>query len=304
MNLYAGIEAGGTKFVCAIGNGAGKIHDQITIPTTTPKETMKKVIDYFKKITEKHVISSFGIGSFGPIDLDQSSPTYGYITSTPKTAWINFNIFGAIKEAFKLPVGFDTDVNGAAFGEHRWGAAKGLDTFIYVTIGTGIGAGGMVGGKMIHGLVHPEMGHSFIPHNHTKDPFQGVCPYHGDCFEGLASGPAMIKRWNVESALDLPTDHPAWDLEAEYIAYAVVNYIYTLSPQKIILGGGVMQQQSLFKKIHAKVQEISHGYIQHKAILNNIEEYIVYPELGTNAGICGALALAEQAHQDNLIDSY
>ncbi|MCP3943130.1 MAG: ROK family protein [Desulfobacteraceae bacterium] len=298
MDIFAGIEAGGTKFVCAVGDATGKVHEQITIPTTTPEETMARVIEFYDNINKKKKLSAFGVGSFGPVDPNPNSPTYGYITSTPKPGWTDFDILGTIKKAFNLPTGFDTDVNGAALGEYKWGAAKGLDTFLYVTVGTGIGAGGMAGGKMLHGLIHPEMGHIFIPHDKEKDPFPGVCPYHGDCLEGLATGPSIIKRWGVKSALDLPADHQAWDLEASYLAYMVANYICCLSPQKIIIGGGVMKQKSLLGKIHPRVQKLLNGYINNKAITENIESFLVSPGLDQNAGICGAIALAEKAYQD------
>lgn len=292
--LLGGIEAGGTKFVCAVGDSTGKIIAQTIIPTVTPDVTMPQVIDFFKKNGQS--LSAIGIGSFGPVDPDPESPYFGYITTTPKLAWCQYNILGAIKDAFHLPVGFDTDVNAAALGEHRWGAAKEIDTFIYITVGTGIGGGGMVNGSLMHGLMHPEMGHIFIPQNKERDPFEGVCPYHGNCLEGLATGPAMMKRWGVDSALDLPPDHPAWTLEAEYLSYAIANWIETLSPKKIIMGGGVMKQKILLHKILPRVQAILNGYIKHKAILHDIDHYIVSPALEDQSGLYGALALAEQAY--------
>lgn len=295
MQLFAGIEAGGTKFVCAVGDASGNIHEKIIIPTTTPDETIKHVIKYFQAIDENTPITAMGIASFGPIELDQKSPQYGYITTPPKPGWGYYNFLGTMQKAFPIPTGFDTDVNGAALGEHRWGAAQNLDTFIYVTVGTGIGAGGLISGKLMHGLTHPEMGHIFIPHDLKKDKFAGVCPYHGDCLEGLATGPSLQKRWGVKSAMDLPADHPAWDLEAEYLAYAFANYILTLSPQKIIVGGGVMKRKELFPKIRARVKSLLNGYIKHEQILNNLDEYIIAPGLGEQSGICGAMALAEKA---------
>lgn len=296
MLLFGGIEAGGSKFVCAIGDKKGKIQDKIVIPTTTPAETIPQVIKYFLTISEQQNLAAIGIATFGPIDPDPSSPYYGYITTPPKTAWKQFNFLGAMKKSFKLPFGWDTDVNGAAFGEYYFGAAKNLDTFIYMTVGTGIGAGGMVGGKMMHGLIHPEMGHIFIPHDRKKDPFAGVCPFHGDCLEGLASGPAIKKRWGVKSALDLAEDHVAWDLEADYLATAFANYALTLSPKKIIVGGGVMKHPGLLPKIRVKTKVLLNGYIKHEQILTKIDEYIVAPGLGDLAGISGAIALAEKAY--------
>ncbi|MGD9108536.1 MAG: ROK family protein [Gammaproteobacteria bacterium] len=303
VELFGGIEAGGTKFVCAVGTASGKIDKRVTIPTTTPEETIPQVIKYFKDIHFNTPLSAVGIASFGPVDPDPISPHFGHITSTPKLAWTNYNILGAVKDAFGVPVGFDTDVNGAALGEYRWGEAQGLNTFIYMTVGTGIGAGGMVSGKMIHGLIHPEMGHMRIPHDKDKDPFEGVCPFHGDCLEGLATGPAMMKRWKVAEALDLPADHEGWELEADYLAAALTNCILVLSPQKIIIGGGVMKQPNLLSKIHPKVIALLNGYINHSAILEDIEEYIVLPGLGGDAGICGAIALAEKEFKNSLIAS-
>jgi len=301
MKLFGGIEAGGTKFVCAVGTASGKIDKKIVIPTTTPEETITQVIKYFKDIHLNTPLSAIGIASFGPVDPDPLSPHFGYITSTPKLAWTNYNILGAFKDIFGVPVGFDTDVNGAALGEYRWGAAQGLNTFIYMTVGTGIGAGGMVSGKMIHGLMHPEMGHMRIPHDEQKDSFAGVCPFHGDCLEGLASGVAMMKRWGVNAALDLPSDHKAWDLEADYLAAALANCVLVLSPQKIIVGGGVMKQPGLLSKVHPRVVALLNGYIKHPAILEHIEKYIVLPGLVDDAGICGAIALAEKEFKDCLI---
>jgi fructokinase len=290
--VYGGIEAGGTKFVCAIGGGPESLRDEIRYPTTEPEETIHQAIEFFQKGMQRFGdLSAIGIASFGPLDTHLSSPTYGFITSTPKPGWSFVNFVGSIKNSFDLPIGFDTDVNVAALGEWQWGAAQGLDTFIYLTIGTGIGGGGMVNGKLLHGLIHPEMGHMRIPHDTEVDPINGVCPYHGDCLEGLATGPAMERRWGV-LAETLPKDHPAWELEAKYLAYGLVNIICTLSPQRIIMGGGVMEQPHLFPLIRRKVQDFLSEYIQADQILEGIEEYIVPPVLGNRAGVLGAIALA------------
>ncbi len=293
--LFGAIEAGGTKFVCAVGSGPEDIREVINFPTTNPQDTISQAVEFFKKYhSGSQRIESIGIASFGPVDPDVHSPTYGYITSTPKPGWSNFNFVGAIQEAISLPVGFDTDVNGAALGEWRWGGAQGLDTFIYMTIGTGIGGGGLVNGKLMHGLVHPEMGHILLPHDWQADPFPGACPYHGDCLEGMAAGPALQKRWG-ERAENLPVDHPAWSLEAHYLALGLVSLICSISPQKIILGGGVMQQAHLLNMVRQNVQKYLNGYVQSPWILERIEEYIVLPVLGSKAGVLGALALGIQA---------
>jgi fructokinase len=235
-----------------------------------------------------------GIASFGPIDLRAGASTFGYITSTPKSGWANTDFAGAVSRALRVPVGFDTDVNAAALGEWRWGAGRGVGSLVYLTIGTGIGGGGVFDSHLMHGLVHPEMGHMRIPHDRAADPYPGCCPYHGDCFEGLACGPALAERWGKPSEV-LPADHPAWALEAHYVALALVNVICTLSPERIILGGGVMASPHLFPLIRADVRSLLAGYVQSPAITDNIAEYIVPPGLGDRSGVLGAMALAERA---------
>jgi fructokinase len=292
MADYGAIEGGGTKFNCLVGSGPQDIRAEIRIPTTRPEETFAKVIAFFKEQSANRPLAAIGIGSFGPVDLNPSSPTYGYITSTPKPGWRMTDFAGAIRRALEVPVAFDTDVNTAAYGEYRWGAAVGLTEFFYMTVGTGIGTGEMVNGQLIHGLVHPESGHLRIPHDRQTDPFPGHCPFHGDCLEGLASGPAMQARWG-KPAEELPADSPAWDLEAQYIAFAVTNLVCTLSPQRVVLGGGIMQQPGLIDIIRRKVLEQLNGYVQAPQILEHIDEYIVLPGLGGRAGMLGALALAQ-----------
>ncbi len=286
MRLGA-IEAGGTKFVLAIGDENGKILERVSIPTTTPDETLEKIFAYF----DDKNLDAIGIGCFGPIDPDKNSKTYGYITTTPKPGWANFDIVSPFIERYNIPVGFDTDVNVAALGELYYGAAKELDSCLYLTIGTGIGGGAVVEGNLLHGMLHPEMGHMYLK-RHPQDNFTGLCPFHGDCFEGLASGPAIEKRWG-KKAYELGENHLAWDMEAYYIAQAVSVYILTLSPKKIILGGGVMHQKQLFPLIHKYVKELLNGYIHKPEVLKDIENYIVYPGLEDNSGCVGCLALAK-----------
>lgn len=295
--LYGGIEAGGTKFVCVVASGPDQILAAADFPTTTPEQTLKRTLEFFRKAQLDHgSLDALGVAAFGPVDLHPDSLTYGTITATPKPGWSNTDIVGSLRSVWDLPVGFDTDVNGAALAERNWGAAQGLDTFVYLTVGTGIGGGGFVAGQPIHGLVHPEMGHIRIPHDRQVDPFPGICPFHGDCLEGMASGPAMEKRWGVP-ARQLPREHTAWELEAEYLSYGLVNIICTLSPQKIILGGGVMSQAQLFPLIWKRTPELLAGYVQDRMILEQIEEYIVPPKLGNRAGALGAVALAIQARE-------
>lgn len=293
MKLVGGIEAGGTKFVCTVGTGPDDVRAEVRFPTTTPEETIQRSINFFREQTQIEPLAAIGVGSFGPIDLHPGSSTWGYITTTPKPGWRYANLCNPLQQTLDVPIAFDTDVNAAALAEMTWGAAKGLTDLVYYTIGTGIGAGIITNGKLVHGLVHTEMGHMCIPHNRQRDPFGGFCPFHGDCFEGLAAGPALQQRWGVP-ADTLPLDHPAWDLEAEYIALAMQNTICALSSQRIILGGGVMQQPHLFPLIRSRTVELLNGYIQSPTILENMDTYIVSPGLGNRSGMLGALALAYQ----------
>lgn len=292
MPLFGGIEAGGTKFVCAVGTRPQDLRAIVHFATTTPQESIARAIAFFEEQSKGEVLAAVGIASFGPVDPDPASPTFGNITTTPKPGWASTDFAGPIRRALGVPVGFDTDVNGAALGEHRWGAAQGLDTFIYLTIGTGIGGGGLVNGQPMHGLIHPEMGHIRLP-RHPDDPYPGACPYHGDCLEGMAAGPALEGRWG-QAAESLPADHPAWELEAHYLAFGLVSFICTLSPQRIVMGGGVMEQSHLFPEIRRRVQALLNGYVQAPEILENVDEYIVPPALGSQAGVLGAIALAQR----------
>jgi fructokinase len=292
MKLYGSIEAGGTKFNCVIGSGPDNIVAEARIATTTPTETIGHTLDFFKRHAQEHPISALGIGAFGPVDLDRNSPTYGYITTTPKPHWAQTDLRGAIQKALNVPAAFDTDVNAAAFGEHHWVAENhALDPLLYITIGTGIGMGAIVNGKPLHGLLHPEAGHMLLPHDRTRDPFEGWCPFHGDCWEGLAAGPAVEKRWQQRGET-LPPDHPAWPLEAHYVALAVANLIYSFSPQRVVLGGGVMQVPGIIERIRGEVQRLINGYLQSDRITRDIDQLIVPPGLGTRSGVLGALALA------------
>ncbi len=287
---FGALEAGGTKMVVAVGDENGRILEQRSIPTTTPDETMPKIIDYFRG----KEIASLGVACFGPIDLNKASETYGYITSTPKTAWMNFDIVGCLKDALGIPIGFDTDVNGSILGEITYGCAKGLTDAIYLTIGTGIGGGVMSNGRLLHGMLHPELGHIRIG-KRADDKGSSVCPFHDDCLEGLASGVSIEKRWG-KKGIELKDNKEVWELEADYIATALVNYCLTLSPQKIILGGGVMHQKQLFSLIRDKFRDKMAGYIKTKE-LENLEEYIVPASLHDDQGIMGAVKMAIDAMQ-------
>ena len=290
---WGGIEAGGTRFVCAVGDGPGRLAAETAFPTTTPGETLGRAVDFLRENAGPG-LAAVGIGSFGPLDLDKASPTYGRVTSTPKLAWRDVNLVGAVSDALGVPVALDTDVNAAALAEGRWGAAAGLGDFVYVTVGTGIGGGAMAGGKLVQGLVHPEMGHMRVPLDGADDDFGGVCPYHGDCLEGLASGPAIEQRWGRRPEL-LPDDHPAWELEVRYLAAGVVNLVFTLSPRRVVMGGGVMERASLLPRIRAEVREMLGGYVRAPEVTERIDEYVVAPALGRKSGVLGAIALAQEA---------
>jgi len=295
-NLFGGIEAGGTKFKCVVADEKARIILEKTIPTTKPERTIQNVIFFFQKDLRDYLpeIKAIGIGSFGPLDLNPTSPNFGSITATTKPGWSHYPIKKTIEKAFKIPTAIDTDVNAAALGEKTWGAGRKIEDLLYITIGTGIGGGAVVNGRPIHGLIHPEMGHFRIPHDISEDPFPGCCPFHGDCFEGLASGPALAKRWGILGE-DLPEVHAAWALEANYIALALASYICILSPQRIVLGGGVMRRKQLFGFIYSDLQKILNGYILSPAIIEKPQEYIVPPMLGERSGSLGAVALAMQS---------
>jgi fructokinase len=298
MSIYGGVEAGGTKFVCAVGSSPEQILAETRFPTTSPEETIARTADFFRRAIQKNRLrlDGIGIGGFGPLDLNPHSPNFGKITLTPKPGWQFTDILHEIQKKTGVPVALDTDVNTAALGEGRWGAAQDVANYVYLTIGTGIGGGLIVNRRPYHGLVHPEMGHIHLVRDPKMDPFEGICPFHGDCFEGLASGPALKIRYN-QPAETLPQDHSAWDLESHYIAMALSDIICMVSPERIILGGGVMQQTHLFPMVRGKVQQLLNRYVQSPQIIEHIDDYIVPPQLGNSAGVLGAIVLAEQAFQ-------
>jgi fructokinase len=287
--LYGGIEGGGTKFNCAVGSGPDHIVTEARFPTTTPAETLKRVIDFFTPFADQ--LDGIGLGSFGPFDVDPASPTYGFITSTPKPHWANTDILGMLRGNLPVPFAIDLDVAAAGLGEATWGASRGDRCSLYLTVGTGIGGGFIIDGKPHRGLTSLEMGHIRLARDPQRDPFAGTCPYHGDCFEGLAAGPAVEARFGRRGET-LPDDHPFWQLEADYIAQALVNYILILSPQRIIIGGGVMQKDFMFPSVRRQVQALLNRYVVHEMILERIDEYILPPALGGRAGVLGAIALA------------
>jgi fructokinase len=289
-DFYGAVEAGGTKFNCAVGTADGRWLTETRIETTTPEETLARTADFFK--AQETPVRALGIGSFGPLDLDPESQNFGRITSTPKPGWENADIRGALQQALSIPVALDTDVNAAALGEYTWGAGKGVEVLLYFTIGTGVGGGALIDGRPVHGLVHPEMGHIRMPA--TSTGFVGACPYHGDCFEGLASGPALEAQFGRPAA-EFPEDHAIWAFESEVIAAALHTFVCVFSPQKIILGGGVMNQRQLFPMIRRRLKDSLAGYVRSAVIENTLDTYIVPPTLDPYAGLAGALVLAMRA---------
>ena len=289
MRLGA-LEAGGTKMVLSVGDEHGVVFERTSIPTLEPDVTIPEIIAYFSKQN----ICALGIGSFGPIELNSSSDHYGYLTTTPKREWVNYPMLPKLKQALGVPVKIDTDVNAAALAEHRYGAAKGLNSCLYVTVGTGVGGGIIAEGELVHGLLHPELGHMLIVPSQDDPMPDGICSYHKHCLEGLASGASMSKRWGI-AAYEIPQDHPAWELETEYLSQMCANAILCFSPSRIILGGGVMHQAFLFQRIRARTKELLGGYVRHPVIENAIDAYIVPPGLGDDSGVVGALILASEA---------
>ncbi len=253
---------------------------------------MPALIDFFKD----KGLAAIGIGCFGPVDLDKNSKTYGFITSTPKLSWKNYPIVAEFEKALGIPVGFDTDVNAAALGEAVWGCTKTVKNSIYITVGTGVGVGVIIDGKPYHGMIHPEGGHIFISRRKDDPMEQGICPYHATCLEGLASGPAIEKRWGVKGAA-LSDRKEVWELEAYYLGQAICTYIMTLSPERIILGGGVMHQQQLLPMVRREVQKQMCGYVQGKG-MDNLDEYIVPISLNDNQGAMGCIKLAMDAWKE------
>ena len=291
---FAGIEAGGTKFICGVGSATGEIFHSTTFATTDPEMNISQVIHYFQAIRSEFAYSRIGLACFGPVDLNPLSGTYGHITSTPKSGWQNVNIKGALENALDTGVVMDTDVNAAALAEYTWGNARGKELVVYLTIGTGIGGGILMKGVPMHGLLHPEMGHMRIRTDAVNEVYPGICPFHANCLEGLASGRAIQARWKLP-AESIPPDHPAWKDEVVYLSEGIANIILVLSPEVIILGGGVMQRTFLFPLIRNRVRELLNGYIEKKEILENIEEFILPAKLGGMAGLLGAIALASGA---------
>lgn len=291
MALHGGVETGGTWCVCAIGTGPEEIHSQEQFRTTDPEHTLERIIEFFRRGPS---VEAVGIGSFGPVDLDPRSPTWGCVTSTPKPGWRNVALAPVVRERLGVPVAFDHDVGVAALGEHHWGAGREARALCYLTVGTGIGAGLMIDGEPWHGLIHPEVGHLRIPHPQERDPFPGSCPMHGDCWEGLACGPAIERRWGTPAS-ELPDEHPAWELEADYLALGILSIVFVFSPDRIVVGGGVMERGGLLGMVRVRLRELIAGYLQTPLLGQDIDSFLVPPALGDRAGVLGAIALAQTA---------
>jgi fructokinase len=293
--VFGGVEGGGTKFVCLLGTGPNHIVDEIRFPTTTPDQTLGRIIAFFQQPRADIRLAAVGVGSFGPIDLGRASPTYGHILTTPKPHWAGTDVVGILRTALGVPIGWDTDVNGAALGERRWGAGGTADPLVYLTVGTGIGGGALVHGQPLHGLLHPEMGHLLVP-TFDGDTFPGTCPFHGRCLEGVASGTALRARTG-RPAQELAPDAPVWDLEAQYLAFGLLSIAEILSPQRIVVGGGVASQPHLFEPMRRHLVRLNNGYIAHLARNETVSTYVVPPGLGGRAGVLGALELARLAYE-------
>ncbi|HYC81149.1 MAG TPA: ROK family protein [Solirubrobacterales bacterium] len=285
--ILGGIEAGGTRWNCAVGDGSGEIAAAESFATSSPAETIGRAVSFF---VANGPLDALGVGCFGPVELDRSSPRWGRITTTPKPGWSGTDVVAMLRTGLDVPIAFDTDVNAAAVGEARWGAGRDLETFAYVTVGTGIGGGVVANGRPLHGLVHPELGHVRIPHDRERDPFPGSCPFHGDCWEGLASGEALRQRWGARGEeLDRPE---AWELEAHYLALGLANLVLTLSPERVVVGGGVAGTPGLLALVRERLPRILAAYLDAPQLGPGIDDYLVAPELGNRAGVLGAIALA------------
>lgn len=285
--LLGSIEAGGTKFVCAVGNEDYQIQDQVQFPTTTPEETLKQTVDYFKKFN----IGALSIASFGPIEIRKSSPKYGFVTTTPKVGWADTDFVGYIKKEIDVPIFWTTDVNGSAYGEFVMSTLSNekLNSLTYYTIGTGVGAGAIVDGKMIGGIGHPEMGHVLLKRHPDDVDFKGICPYHGDCFEGLVAGPTFEARLGIKGQ-EVDQNHPVWQIMAYYVAQAVLQTTLTLRPGKIVFGGGVVSEHFL-SQVRSEFKKMLNGYVQ----VPELEKYIVMPAVINNgSATVGNFALADR----------
>lgn len=292
MPHFGALEAGGAKMICAVADAKGRILERTSVSFRIPETTMPELLDFFRG----KGLAAMGVACFGPVDLDRSSPTYGTIQSSPKLDWRGFPILRRFEEALGIPVGIDTDVNAAALGEAVWGCTRSVSDSIYVTVDAGIGLGIIINGRPHHGMLHPEGGHIFVDRRADDPMVCGVCPYHPNCLEGLASEPAIERRWG-RRAEELSDCTAVWEMEAYYIAQALCSYIMVISPERIVLGGSVMRQERMLPLVRKEVRRQLRGYIQGKG-LDNLDEYIVPVSLGGDQGVMGAIKLAMDAYAE------
>jgi fructokinase len=289
--ILGGVETGGSWCVCALGHGPGELVAVEKFPTGAPAETLERIVAFFNDPAHPRA-AAVGVGAFGPIELDERSANWGEVQhSTPKREWAGAPLGASLRAGLDVPVVLDTDVNAAALGELRWGAGRDVESLGYLTVGTGIGAGLIIDGRPLHGMLHPEAGHVRVPHDRRHDPFAGACPFHGDCWEGLASGRALQERWGVDPAT-LPDDHPAWALEAGYIAAGILSIVMVASPHRVIAGGGVMERPGLLARVRSELRRLLGGYPTTRELAGDLHGYLVAPALGDDAGVLGAIALA------------
>jgi fructokinase len=285
-----GIEAGGTRWTCAVGRGDGEVERAESFPTTTPGETIGRAIEFFAAVPD---LVAVGVGAFGPVEVNRASPRWGTITTTPKPGWRDTEVVAPLAGALGVPIALDTDVNAAAVGEWSHGAARGLDTFVYLTVGTGIGGGVFANGRPVHGLLHPEVGHMLVPHDRERDPFPGCCPFHRDCLEGLSSGTALRERWGRPG--EELTDPEVWELEADYLALGLMNVVLVVAAERIVIGGGVGGAPGLLPRVRTRLQDLLAGYVDSALLGAGIDDYLVAPGLGPRSGVIGAIELARTA---------
>lgn len=291
--MYAGVEIGGTKTLVAFGNSPDDLSEPVRIETRGPGETLDAVVTVIRAQAAREGLCGIGVASFGPVRLDRNAEDYGRILKTPKPGWAGTDLLGPLRE-FAVPVGLATDVGGAALAEGEWGACAGLKHHLYVTVGTGVGVGVIANGQLIHGVLHPEAGHLLVRRAEADEGFAGVCPFHGDCLEGLVSGPAIAARLG-QPGETVAADHPVWTLVADYLAQMAAAFTLLLAPQRIVIGGGVGGQAHLVSGVKSGLETRLGGYLPHIDEADALDRYVTGPTLGGRSGVLGALILGRKA---------